>query len=106
VDAICALREWLQDDHAVRQFGRLRWADAAGSGAAGVGLDALQLVVGNGLSVLELAVAIGQWRESRPSAPKVLISQSPMDGPVVSIESADPRILDGAIRALDDGAWR
>ena len=80
VDALSELREWLLEADAVRRYARLRWADTAESGASGIGLEALQLVVGTGFSIRQLVVAIGQWQSSRASGPKVLVSRRAPDG--------------------------
>ena len=103
VDALSELREWLLEADTVRRYARLRWTDTAGPGATGVGLDALQLVVGTGFSVRQLLVAIGQWQDSRESGSKVLISRPASDGTPVAISALDPQALEDAIRALEGG---
>lgn len=101
VDALNELREWLLEADTVRQYARLRWAGAPDSGATGVGLDALQLVVGGGFSVRQLVVAIGQWQDSRGSGPTVLVSLPSLDGGPVGIASPDPDALEEAISRLE-----
>ncbi|MBX6356392.1 MAG: hypothetical protein IRZ05_11130 [Micromonosporaceae bacterium] len=101
VDALSELREWLLETDAVRRYARLRWADTTGSDSTGVGLDALQLVVGNGLSVRQLLVAIGEWQDSRESDARVLVSRRSQDGAPVVISALDPPALEDAIRALE-----
>jgi hypothetical protein len=99
VDALCELREWLHEHQPVRQYARMRWADTPG----GNGLEALHLNTGSGFSLLQLAVAIGRWREMRRPAPTVLLSRVPPDGRAVSIESTEPAVLREVIHALEAG---
>ena len=101
VDALCELREWLHEQQAVRQYARIRWADTPDG--TGIGLEALHLNTGSGFSLLQLAVAIGRWREVRQPAPTVLLSRVPADGPAVSIESPDPAVLREVIHTLEAG---
>jgi Effector Associated Constant Component 1 len=103
VDALSELREWLLEADGVRRYARLRWADTTESGATGVGLDALQLVVGGGFSVRQLVVAIGQWQDSRDAGMKVLVSRRAEDGIAVLISALDPHALEDAITALEGG---
>lgn len=101
VDALSELREWLLEADAVRRYARLRWAGTADSDATGVGLDALQLVVGSGYSVRQLIVAISQWQDSRGFGPKVLVSLPTLQSGPVSISARDPATLEDAIRVLE-----
>jgi hypothetical protein len=103
VDALSELREWLLEADAVRRYARLRWADTTDSDTTGVGLDALQLVVGSGFSVRQLVVTIGQWQDSRASDLKVLVSCPAQDGTAVAISALHPHALEDAIRLLEGG---
>lgn len=103
VDALSELREWLLEADAVRRYARLRWAEAAESGAGGVGLEALQLVVGTGFSIRQLVVAIGQWQGSRASGPKVLVSRRAPDGSADATCTVCPDAVEEAIRILETG---
>jgi hypothetical protein len=103
VDALSELREWLLEADAVRRYARLRWADTAESGPTGVGLDALQLVVGSGFSVRQLVVAIGQWQDTCESGAKVLVSRHAEDGTAVVISTLDRHAVEDAIRVLEGG---
>ncbi len=102
VDALSDLREWLLEAEAVRRYAKLRWAGVAGPDATGVGLDALQLVVGSGYSVRQLVHAIGEWQDSVESGPTVFLSLPARDG-AVGVTVLDPDSLEAAIRALEAG---
>lgn len=101
MDALCELREWLYEQQPVRQYARMRWADPVDR--SGIGLEALHLNTGSGFSLLQLAVAIGRWREMRRPAPTVLVSRVPPEGRAVSIESYDPAVLREVIHTLEAG---
>jgi len=103
VDALSELREWLLEADAVRRYARLRWADTDESGTGGIGLDALQLVVGNGFSVRQLVVAIGHWQGSRESGPKVLICRRGPDGSAAATCAVGPQAMEEAIQVLEAG---
>jgi hypothetical protein len=67
-----------------------------------VSIEVLSLVLGSGLSALQLALAIAQWRDSRHAAPVVTITRTRPDGVVVSVETSDPQALADAVRQLDE----
>jgi hypothetical protein len=92
----------LQQDHTVRAHGDLRWADAGTPGHQGVLIDVLQLAVGSGLSALQLALAVAQWRDSRHPKPVVTITRELADGTSIRIETSDPAVLERAVRELED----
>jgi hypothetical protein len=101
-DPVRSLRAWLQDDRAVREHGELQWADAGSPEHQGVLIDVLQLAVGSGLSVLQLALAVAQWRDSRHPRPVVTITRKLDDGRSIRIETSDPAILERVVRELEE----
>jgi hypothetical protein len=101
-DPVRSLRAWLQDDPAVREHGQLQWAEADSPEHQGVLIDALQLVVGSGLSVLQLALAVAQWRDSRHPHPVVTITRKLDHGRSIRIETSDPAILERVVRELEE----
>jgi hypothetical protein len=92
----------LQADRTVREHGDLRWADAGSPEHQGVLIDVLELAVGGGLSALQLALAVAQWRESRHPSPVVTITRELADGTAIRIETSDPAVLERAVRELED----
>jgi hypothetical protein len=101
-DPVRSLRTWLQDDRTVREHGELQWAEAESSGHQGVLIDVIQLAVGSGLSVLQLALAVAQWRDSRHPHPVVTITRKLDDGRSIRIETSDPAVLERVVRELEE----
>jgi hypothetical protein len=101
-DSVRSLRAWLQADRAVREHGDLRWADAGSPEHQGVLIDVLELAVGGGLSTLQLALAVAQWRDSRHPKPVVTITRELADGTSISVETSDPAALERVVRELED----
>jgi hypothetical protein len=101
VDALRSLRSWLADEPAVRRHAQLGWTSTARPGELGPGLDVLTLAVSTGLSVLQLLLAVAQWRASRPQPPTVMITRTEPDGATVRIEATDPQTLAAAAEALE-----
>jgi hypothetical protein len=101
-DSVRSLRSWLQADRTVREHGDLRWADAGAPDHQGVLIDVLELAVGGGLSALQLALAVAQWRDSRHPKPVVTITRELADGTSIRIETSDPAVLERAVRPFDE----
>jgi hypothetical protein len=101
-DPVRSLRTWLQDDRTVREHGELQWAEAESPGHQGVLIDVIQLAVGSGLSVLQLALAVAQWRDSRHPHPVVTITRKLDDGRSIRIETSDPAVLERVVRELEE----
>jgi hypothetical protein len=84
-----ALHQWLAAEPAIRTGGRL----ATGSGEPGEGdmtggvLEAILLVVGSGVSLAQLFVAIASWRATRPRPYRVSVE---LPDRTITIETADP----------------
>lgn len=101
VEALRSLRGWLADEPLVRQHGKVSWSNAAPPGELGAAVDVLTLVLGTGLSALQLLLAVAQWRASRPVPPTVTITRTEPDGATVRIEATDPQALAAAAEALE-----
>jgi len=96
-----SLHRWLLAEPAVRAQGGLAFAASDDPAHQGVVVDTLQLIVGTLLSGAQLALAVAQWRASRPAAPRVTITYRAPDGSVTSIDAADAAELDAVARSRD-----
>ncbi|MDR7276451.1 effector-associated constant component EACC1 [Catenuloplanes atrovinosus] len=99
-DEVRNLRSWLQEERDVRAHGDLRYADTLGGNEMGVGVEMLSLIVGSGLTLVQLGLAIAQWRDTRRAAPTVTITRETEDGRTVTIETSDPAAVEAAMREL------
>ncbi len=94
-----SLHRWLQGEvPPAAELGFARSADPEHQGAL---LDVLSLVLSSAFSGMGLAVAIAQWRRSRPTAGAVTITYRAPDGSVTTIDAADAASLDAVVRALE-----
>jgi membrane-associated two-gene conflict system component 1 (EACC1) len=98
-----SLFRWLRDEPAVRAEGRLARAASDDPEDQGGLIDVLTLVLGSGLSAGQLALAILQWRHSRPARPVVTVTRTAPDGSVTRIQSTDPESFERALRELENG---
>jgi Effector Associated Constant Component 1 len=101
VDALRSLRGWLADEPLVRRHAEVNWSDGASPGELGTAVDVLTLVLGTGMSALQLLLAVAQWRASRPVPPTVTITRTEPDGATVRIEATDAQALAAAAEALE-----
>jgi hypothetical protein len=101
---VSSLRDWLEQERAVRTDGDLRWARNESPEHLGVDIDVLSLAVTSTLTVTQLVLQIiTGWRQSRPRHPVVTITQELPDGAVVRIDTFDPDALAAAVRKLENG---
>jgi Effector Associated Constant Component 1 len=106
-ETVLDLHEWLADQPAIRRHGELRLQpsgatdDMGATDEMGTAVDILTLIVGAGLSTMQLLLAIAQWRESRPKPPGVVVTRTGPDGVTVRIEAADIRHLTASASRLD-----
>ncbi|MDX3714715.1 hypothetical protein PV733_38470 [Streptomyces europaeiscabiei] len=83
--ALIDLYRWLLRDADVSRHATVDLSsDAPGAGTMGA-IDVINLVVGQGLTVLNLALSYAAWRNARPSAPAVTIT---VDGGSVTVHDA------------------
>jgi hypothetical protein len=114
-DDVRSLRAWLEEIPAVRHHARMHVAadrdhdatttssstvTATTSARMGVDPDVLSLAVTGGLTLLNLAVAIVQWRTTRPRSPVVSITLINNPGKVLRIDTSDQAALERAVREL------
>ena len=84
-----ALYQWLAGEPAIRTGGRLA-ADSAEPGdgqMTGGVLEAISLVIGSGVSLAQLFVAIAAWRATRPRPYRVSVE---LPDRTIAIETSDP----------------
>lgn len=83
--ALIDLYRWLLRDADVSRHATVGLsADAPGGGTMGA-IDVINLVVGQGLTALNLALSYAAWRNARPSTPAVTIT---VDGRSITVHDA------------------
>jgi hypothetical protein len=84
-----ALYQWLAAEPSIRTGGALAVeSDEPGNGhMTGGALEAILLVVGSGVSLAQLLVAIASWRATRPRPYRVSVE---FPDRTIAIETADP----------------
>ena len=100
-DSMRSLRQWLQNEPAVRAHGDLRWGETSSQSRMGAGIEVLSLALSSLLSAGQLAIMVAQWRGSRHPAPVVTVTRELDDGTTVRIETSDPEALAWAVRELE-----
>ncbi|GAA2365559.1 effector-associated constant component EACC1 [Dactylosporangium salmoneum] len=100
VDTLLSLQRWLVGEPDVVQS-EIGLSTAGSPGELGAAVEIISLVLGTGLSVGQLLLAVSNWRSTRPAAPAVILTRTDPDGVSVRIESADPQAVAAAARALD-----
>ncbi|GAA2601965.1 hypothetical protein GCM10010399_35910 [Dactylosporangium fulvum] len=100
VDTLLSLQRWLIGEPDIAQQ-EIALSTAARPGELGGAVEIISLVLGTGLSVGQLLLAISNWRRARPQAPAVVLTRTDPDGATVRIESSDPEAVAAAARALD-----
>jgi hypothetical protein len=101
VDTLLSLQRWLVGEPDVVQSEIGLSTATPRPGELGAAIEIISLVLGTGLSVAQLLLAVAQWRSTRPAAPAVILTRIDPDGTSVRIESADPAAVAAAARALD-----
>ena len=85
-DELRSLREWLTDEPVVRRA-ELTGPPAA-PGEQGTLFDVVQAVLGDGVSVAGLIVAIKQWQATRPGSSRAEVVMP--DGAMLTVGSDEP----------------
>lgn len=94
-----SLYAWLAAEPTVRTSGQLRPENTdPPPGAMGPVLEAVSLVVGSGLSLGQLLVAVAAWRATRPRPYRVEVA---FGDRTVAIEAADAEAALAIARQLD-----
>ncbi len=101
-ELLLQLRQWLAADRQVAVPGRLQWARSTDPSHMGVDIEVLTLVVNSGLTALQLALSVAQWRSSRPQPPVVVMVAADPEGPRARIDTDDPETLREAVRDFDE----
>src|SRR5688500_7216591 len=84
-----ALYQWLIAEPEIRRGGRLAAEQPAPGGGqmSGGALEAISLIVGSGVSLAQLFMAIAAWRATRPRPYRVTVE---LPDRTIAIETADP----------------
>lgn len=84
-----ALHRWLAAEPSIRTGGQLKAgsAEPVDGDMTGGALEAILLVVGSGVSLAQLFVAIASWRGTRPRPYRVSVE---LPDRTITIETADP----------------
>jgi hypothetical protein len=102
IDILLSLQRWLADEPDLAQL-EIGLSSATRPGELSGTVEVISLVLGTGLSVGQLLLAVSSWQRSRPDAPAVVLTRTDTDGTTVRIESSDPEAIAVAARALDAG---
>ncbi|MET7396042.1 hypothetical protein ABZS66_21365 [Dactylosporangium sp. NPDC005572] len=100
IDTLLSLQQWLVGEPGLVQS-EIGLTTEGRPGELGAAVEIISLVLGTGLSVGQLLLAISNWRRARPKAPAVVLTRTDPDGVSVRIESSDPEAVAAAARALD-----
>ncbi|WP_262057555.1 effector-associated constant component EACC1 [Streptomyces sp. STR69] len=97
------LHTWLAGDADLHRTAEIRRVarDAAGTMGA---LDVIEVVVGQGVAVLNLAMAYASWRSTRPVPPAVTVTFP--GGSALTVTDDSPEALElilATLRATPDG---
>jgi hypothetical protein len=84
-----ALYQWLSGEPEIRRSGRLSTeeSDPGDGQMTGGVLEAISLVVGSGVSLAQLLMAIAAWRATRPRPYRVTVD---LPDRTIAIETSDP----------------
>jgi hypothetical protein len=95
-----SLYQWLADEPEVRRYGELRPVAEPQPGEMGDPIAILSLVIGSGLSLGHLLVAIAQWRATLPRSVRVNVE---LPDRTITVETDDAdEALDIARRLEED----
>ncbi len=98
-DDAASLLRWLRAEApAAAEIG---YADTGDPGHQGTAVDIVTVVLSSVFSAAQLALAITQWRASRPAAPQVTVTHRAADGSVTVFEAENPEALAAAVRAIE-----
>ncbi|XUL92431.1 effector-associated constant component EACC1 [Streptomyces galilaeus] len=95
------LHAWLAGDADLHRTAEIRRVARDATGTMGA-LDVIEVVVGQGVAVLNLALAYASWRSTRPAPPAVTVT---VPGGVLTVTDDSPEALElilAALRATPD----
>ncbi|MEV8431180.1 hypothetical protein PGH47_00070 [Streptomyces sp. HUAS 31] len=91
------LYRWLRLDDDVRRHGEVQLVPAERvSGTMGA-IEVIDLVLGQGIAALNLALAYAAWRSARPGAPPVTVS---VDGVSVTVQDGSEESVQRIVSVL------
>lgn len=94
-----SLHRWLTRDPDVAGHATVRLGGAPRPGEmSGGALDLVNVVLGNGIALTNLLVAVAAWRATRPRAPRVHVER---DGVTVTVTGDDPQTVRALVAALE-----
>jgi hypothetical protein len=100
MDALLSLQRWLAGRSDVVQS-EIGLTVATRPGEPFGAVEIIELVLGTGLPVGRLLMAVSEWRRTRPLPPAVVLTRADPDGTSVRIDSDDPAAVAAAAHALD-----
>lgn len=83
------LHEWLMGDADLRRTSRIARISRGASGTMGV-TDVVEVVVGQGIAALNLALAYATWRSTRPRPPGIVVT---LPGGTLTVTDDSPEAL-------------
>ena len=96
--AVIDLHRWLRQDDDIRRHAEVQLVPAEHpSGAMGDALDVINLVLGQGIAALNLALSYAAWRTARPAAPPVTVS---VDGVSVTVQDGSEESVQCIVNML------
>ncbi|WP_141207847.1 effector-associated constant component EACC1 [Streptomyces griseorubiginosus] len=95
------LHDWLVGDGELRRTAEILRVHLDTVGTMGA-LDVIEVVVGQGIAALNLALAYASWRSTRPAPPGVTVTFP--DGATVTVTDDGPEALERVLAVLRESA--
>ncbi|MFJ3778703.1 hypothetical protein ACIPX0_44245 [Streptomyces sp. NPDC090075] len=100
------LHDWLVGDSDLRRTAAIRRIPRESAGTTGPtgtmgSLDVIEVVVGQGIAALNLAVAYASWRSTRPAPPRLTVT---LPGGTLTVTDDSPEALERILAALREPA--
>ncbi|MET9083869.1 hypothetical protein ABZX77_18625 [Streptomyces sp. NPDC004237] len=103
------LHDWLVGDPDLRRTAAIRRIPRESAGTTGPtgptgvmgSLDVIEVVVGQGIAALNLAVAYASWRSTRPAPPRLTVT---LPGGTLTVTDDSPEALERILAALREPA--
>ncbi|OQR63100.1 hypothetical protein B6E66_15800 [Streptomyces maremycinicus] len=92
------LHEWLIGDTDLRRTARISRSSRGATGTMGV-TDVVEVVIGQGIAALNLALAYATWRSTRPRPPGIVVT---LPGGTLTVTDDSPEALERILAALRD----
>jgi hypothetical protein len=104
--ALIDLYRWLRQDPDVGRHTPVALASSTPGGGSMGAVDVIELIVGQGLTALNLALSYAAWRATRSSAPPITINVNGGSFTVQDASEETVRRIVAELAALDEGAAR